>query len=278
MIYDAFMFNNELDLLELRLEHHSQFVDKFIIIESRFTYTGQEKPLNYFQNKDRFKKYQDKIIYLNTVKPKEENQSVWEYEFYQRNQLLTLFDQFTDEDIIIYSDCDEFIRDSKIFDQIKDSEMYHLQMDLMFYYFNLRLKNAGGSEDYHLNSCFQNKWHMAKIIKKNHLSAFQENLYAIREFQIHNPDKTHLVKNAGWHFSNLGDAKRISDKMNAFAHRDEFIQKGYSIDVESIQKRKDQGIDPLGRQGVEYETIDISELPDVIKNNQEKLKDFICTK
>lgn len=46
MIYDCIMFNDELDLLEIRLHHHA-FVDRFILIESTHTYSGQPKPLHY---------------------------------------------------------------------------------------------------------------------------------------------------------------------------------------------------------------------------------------
>lgn len=37
MIYDCFQFNNELDLLEIRLNHHGAFVDKFILKEQNET-------------------------------------------------------------------------------------------------------------------------------------------------------------------------------------------------------------------------------------------------
>ena len=40
MIYDCFPFNNELDLLEIRLNHHDYFVDKFVLSESKWTYSG----------------------------------------------------------------------------------------------------------------------------------------------------------------------------------------------------------------------------------------------
>ena len=40
-VVDCFMFNNELEMLELRLENHDSFVDRFVIIESPTTHSGQ---------------------------------------------------------------------------------------------------------------------------------------------------------------------------------------------------------------------------------------------
>ena len=44
-IYDCFIFFNELDLLELRLEEHFDRVDIFVLCEANTTFTGRPKPL-----------------------------------------------------------------------------------------------------------------------------------------------------------------------------------------------------------------------------------------
>ena len=64
MLYELFMFNNELDLLEIKLEELHDFVDKFIIVESTHTHTNLPKKLYYAENQKRFEKYKDKIIHL----------------------------------------------------------------------------------------------------------------------------------------------------------------------------------------------------------------------
>ena len=61
--YDVFIFYNELDLLEIRLNILYNHVDFFIIVESNRTFTGKNKPLYYKENKDRFIKFHDKILY-----------------------------------------------------------------------------------------------------------------------------------------------------------------------------------------------------------------------
>ena len=64
MIYDCFSFFNELDLLEIRLNTLDSVVDKFVIVESTLTHTGNPKPLYYAENKKRFEKFKDKIIHI----------------------------------------------------------------------------------------------------------------------------------------------------------------------------------------------------------------------
>ena len=61
-IYDMFMFLNENDLLEIRINEHWEFVEKFIIIEAGQTHSGNNKPYNF--DKQRFEKYSDKIVYV----------------------------------------------------------------------------------------------------------------------------------------------------------------------------------------------------------------------
>ena len=45
MIIDAFIFNNEIDILKARLEYLENHVDYFVIVESNNTFTGKSKNL-----------------------------------------------------------------------------------------------------------------------------------------------------------------------------------------------------------------------------------------
>ena len=62
-VFDSFIFFNELDLLEMRLNILNDGVDHFVLTESPFTVSGNEKPLYYQENKDRFGKFNDKIVH-----------------------------------------------------------------------------------------------------------------------------------------------------------------------------------------------------------------------
>ena len=62
MVYDCTQIYNELDLLEIRLNILDPYVDKFVIGQSRQTFSGKEKPL-YFNLQDaRWDKWREKII------------------------------------------------------------------------------------------------------------------------------------------------------------------------------------------------------------------------
>ena len=67
-LYDSFMFSNEEDLLLLRIVEGLQYVEKFIIIESRETHSGYKKPLYSSSSptnkaKQIFETYKSKIIH-----------------------------------------------------------------------------------------------------------------------------------------------------------------------------------------------------------------------
>jgi beta-1,4-mannosyl-glycoprotein beta-1,4-N-acetylglucosaminyltransferase len=64
MIIDAFIFCKEVDLLEGRLEYLYNHVDYFMILEADTKYNGEPRELVYPKNLARYRKYQDKIIYI----------------------------------------------------------------------------------------------------------------------------------------------------------------------------------------------------------------------
>ena len=51
-IYDCFLFFNELDLLEIRLNVLNDYVDYFVLVEATQTFTNKDKPLYYKENKE----------------------------------------------------------------------------------------------------------------------------------------------------------------------------------------------------------------------------------
>ena len=64
MIYDCFIFFDELDLLEIRLEEIYPVVDRFVLCEAPMTFSGKPKELVFQNNKERFAPYLDKIEHI----------------------------------------------------------------------------------------------------------------------------------------------------------------------------------------------------------------------
>jgi len=64
MIYDCFMFYENLELLELRLMTLDRVVDRFVIVEMGRTHMNAPKPLHFDNNRHLFEKYLPKIIQI----------------------------------------------------------------------------------------------------------------------------------------------------------------------------------------------------------------------
>jgi len=270
MIWDCFMFNDELNLLEIRLHHHS-FVDRFVLIESTRTYSGLQKPLHYQLNRARFSEFADRIYHIALDFPFHGN-GAWAYEHLQRNVLRGF--TFGLYDVVIYADCDEIVRGPEVIHSFMASgkDIISLQMELGFYYLNVRVKQAHApGATYHIAPCFKSKWHMGKILRASLIPAYNY-LYEIREHQLHHnpPD---LIPNAGWHFSNLGSPERIFGKLKAISHCDD--PEFHDLSVDKISERKQALTDPLGRDGVVYETF--MDLPDYVLQNQTKFHDYFLS-
>ena len=80
-IIDCTTYYSEDLMLDIRFNILNQYVDKFIITESKFSHSGKKKPLNF--NINNFPKFKDKIEYL-----------VIEDEPDEIAQLFALFNQF----------------------------------------------------------------------------------------------------------------------------------------------------------------------------------------
>ena len=60
--FDCFMYHDEDLILDIRLNTLDNYINKFVIIESKFDHQGNYK--DKFFNIEDFKKYKDKIITL----------------------------------------------------------------------------------------------------------------------------------------------------------------------------------------------------------------------
>ena len=61
-IFDCFMFSDENMILDIRLNVMHEYIDHFVIIESKYKHNGDIKNKNFDIN--RFSKFKDKIIYI----------------------------------------------------------------------------------------------------------------------------------------------------------------------------------------------------------------------
>ncbi len=231
-IIDCFIFNNELDLLNYRLNLLDDYVDYFVLVEATHTHTGKEKKLFYNENRDIFEKFKYKIIHIivDDFPYKypdidiEKNQQ-WKNENYQRNCIKRGIDRLTldDSDIITICDLDE-IPNPKILNELKDNKRQItnscLKMDM--YYYNLNCK---------INI---NDWISPKLISYNELNKLD---ITIHEFRYKKTDN--IIENGGWHLSFFGDKDLIENKIKDYGHQ-EFNNKEILSNIEEkIKLNKD---------------------------------------
>ena len=123
-IYDCFMFFDEEMILDLRLNVLNEYVDKFVINESRYFHSGKPKKLVFDINK--YSKFKDKIIHNIIDKPPPNIETIYEEdtnkedirgqklvnnsnkrEHYQREMIGNSLDDAEPNDIILSNDVDE---------------------------------------------------------------------------------------------------------------------------------------------------------------------------
>jgi len=108
-VYDCFMFNNELDILEIRLNEMSPYVDYFVLVEWNRGHRVNNLTRFYFEeNKERFAEFLPKIIHIK-LDEVIEAEDAWVRENYHRNQIMRGLVNCAPEDVILISDVDEII-------------------------------------------------------------------------------------------------------------------------------------------------------------------------
>tara|TARA_Y200000002_G_scaffold372765_1_gene370980 strand:- start:523 stop:1356 length:834 start_codon:yes stop_codon:yes gene_type:complete len=212
-IYDCFMFNNEIDLLNIRLNILNQYVDYFVIIESAETHSGIKKKLGF--DIEKFSEFRNKIIY-GVIEKFPENFSAWEKENYQRNYIAQFLNKADDDDFIIISDLDEIPNLENINLENLNEKIIVFQQRLFFYKLNFGELIPS--------------WHGSRCIKKKNLKNPQwlRNLKTYKKYKFFRLDKIYfstnyehnfrVIENGGWHFTWMGDIKFIKNKLKSFAH------------------------------------------------------------
>ena len=272
-IIDSFIFYNEIDLLYYRLSILDEYVDKFILVESTYTFTGHSKPLFYLENKNKFDKFNDKIIHIvvNDMPYKYPNINYnlnhqWQNEYHQRNCIKRGIDSLinqnflNDEDIILTADVDEIPNPNILINaknntlSFNNNTLNRLALDM--YYYNLYYRIGEGSN-----------WHGIKLFTfqayKNIKLTFQQ--MRVWEYSYNVP----IISNGGWHLSYFGDIDFIINKIGSYSHQ-EYNNQNYLDKNELVQKIKN-GINLLNNNSLVYIPIEENKnLPykyDVYLNN-----------
>ena len=259
MVYDCIPFFNEIDILRLRLHTLSSLVDRFVIEESTMTFSGEPKELVFQQNAYQFKEFLPKITHI-VVDDTPVIAVTHERDYFQKNRLINGLKEATEDDIILFGDCDE-IPDPKTLEAViknfDRTKVYHLAQRNFYAFLNMEessgtlMSITGEFPDIPQK---ERKWLGTKVTSKLNIPA--EGIVRLRDLVPPTDAKSIRVANGGWHFGYMGGehelnaARRIGIKVKAAAHQE------YN-DAEVLKETMDHlilGRDIFGRNATFYQT------------------------
>jgi len=257
MIIDCIPFFNELELLEIRYEELYDVVDVLSISEATLTFTGKPKPLYFNENKDRFKKFEDKIHHV--IVDDYSGMDTNDPRSMDRNQKQYGLDAMLKEykpsgnDIVIMADCDEIPRAEVIVEAAKDDwTAAMIEMGLYYYWLNCLCRGRAGS------------WRNPRLVRPNGGGIHYNSMRKGKR------DKDYW--NAGWHFGFLFDIKH---KVDSWTHAPQYNKPPYNTE-EHILDCVNNGKDLFNRKRYRFEFLtDLSYLPQYVLENRNKYGKFI---
>ena len=288
------MYFNEDLLLDLRLNQLNPFIDKFVIVESKYTHSGDEKKFNF--NLDNFSKFKDKIIYIQLedkprnlininqndeigiVKSKQiENALILEN--YQRNFISQGLKKFDDDDFILLSDVDEIpnfegVNFKKFRNKIVLFKQYFFHYKLNLYLKNFYFFGTKGCSKKNLQSP---QW-LRNVKNKKYPIYRLDILFSDKKY-----NNVHIVHNGGWHFTNVMSEEKIIYKLKSYLHHADFPENLLNKETfqELIKQKKimyDHSVDKSGDRFSNRKELSIFEnnlLPEYLQKNLKKFQDWL---
>jgi beta-1,4-mannosyl-glycoprotein beta-1,4-N-acetylglucosaminyltransferase len=269
MIIDSFMFFNEFDILEGRLEYLYDHVDYFVLVESNLTHGGQPKPMHFMENMSRYKKYLDKVIYMPyaaSVDQFEYNKmpthdrdfetGPWQMENAQRNHIAKALEFFPEDALLLISDVDEIPhKDCMAIAENSFKDFGPILAIQQTYYC------------YNFNQKYKNPWHGTVATKCGYAKANTPQFCRNHKYNIP------VISQGGWHLTYWGTPEHIATKVKSFAHQE--LNTERFTDPEYIKQQVAAGKDLFSRDWNEFIPEDPNNIPPEIRqifgNLHEKL-------
>ena len=293
-IFDCFMYFDEEIVLDLRLNTLNEYVDYFVIVESSFTHKGEKRSLKF--NHQKFSKFKDKIVYIvydkepknigviyETDKEAEKNAKYIFNAAYRENGQRNFIEQglsmAENDDLILITDVDEIPKLENLNLKNIKEKIILFKQDMFYYKFNLKLPNL--------------IWAGTKACKKKYLISPQwlrnikDKKYSFLRFDIFFSKTKYssikFIKDGGWHFSNIKNAKEIEFKLKSYLHHREFeVNPLTTVEIEEIIKNKqaiydlkvDKRVNKIG-DGGKLEKYPLDKLPRFLQNNLKNYQGWI---
>ncbi|MEM5785997.1 MAG: hypothetical protein AAGU11_01685 [Syntrophobacteraceae bacterium] len=282
MLYDAFLFLNELEILEIRLHTLYRHVDKFVLVEANQTFStlSSKGTFLFEENKHLFKDFLDKIIhikleneFLTTESLKElpwpqrlkcrlkRTELANQNETHHRNSIVRGLCAAEPHDLVLISDIDEIINPEclpEAVERLKTEPVVGFEQQLYRYFLNIHEKDSSWTAP-RLTTCE---------------NAFRTKPHTIRG------QKVPLIRNGGWHFTCIGNMEKLLYKSQSFLHHDRCYRGEYkdvhNLEILFRERVIKKGIDIFDFIDCRYEIVEIDEtFPEIIHGNQDRYRELI---
>ena len=246
-VCDIFLFNGEMDMLDLRLNILDPVVDRFIIKEANQTFQGEPKEV-ISKKIDNPKVFTYEVQFTTGM-------STWDRDRFQRGTIIDLRAYGIEDDaIIMTSDLDEVPNPDAVAwlkNNFNPNLIYAFKQKMHQYYLNV--VNLG------------EKWagtRACSLEKYNTINA---------EIQRHRMDMCTTIEDAGWHWSFLGGKDLVERKIRSYAHEEYDNEQTISQIEHRMEKLED-----VFHRGFQLVAIPLDQnYPQYILENQEKLAHLI---
>lgn len=269
-IIDCFPYFKERELLELRIRMLEDKVDLFVICEGNYTQSGIKKEYTCRETIKQLGLPEHKIKVLEVNLPSFlEEPDNWNRERQQRNAAA----EYIDSDTVAYvGDCDEII-DPKYLEyyawvaQKNPNNIVRVPLVYLNCRADLRVHSPNGKAK---------PWNSSFMCLQNHivpctLSEIRES-HAMRKQNVPFSNvfitEGDVIKEAGWHFSWMGNADQLKEKCLSSMHvQDQVLEAIAPLGSPAMLKfmesyiPSDGSTDPLGRPNHILKSYPISELP-----------------
>ncbi|KAK1270663.1 hypothetical protein QJS04_geneDACA004309 [Acorus gramineus] len=236
-VFDAVLFSNELDILNIRWHELQPYITQFVLLESNSTFTSRTKPLYFAKNRSQFNFIESRLTYGVIGGRFKKGENPFVEEAYQRvalDQLLRIAG-ITDDDLLIMSDVDEIPSGHTInllrwCDDIPP--ILHLRLRNYLYSFEFLLDNKSWRASVHRYQTGRTRY-------------------------AHYRQTDDILADAGWHCSFC--FRHISEfifKMKAYSHTDR-VRFSHYLNPERVQRVICQGADLFDMLPEEYTFKDI---------------------
>lgn len=206
MFIDTTLFNNEFDMLDIRMAISESYVDRWVVCEGNRTMSGRPKPYHLSENLDRYRHWGDRLKVIQLDIP--EAWTNWDIENGQRAALVPGYADCSDEDIVMHSDLDEILNPNlvpEILQQLDEQDRpVTCTLEMYIYKFDQKLQRTWAGNVIAKKRMFDDPCHLYKGLNAGVGHAQKRK------------DRSHCVWYeglAGWHWGWMGNDDVIKTKV-----------------------------------------------------------------